>query len=165
MSVNKFGKHRSVDGRYLNVPYKYLTRVDGAYTKPKSSRLMTLQEFKDEKKRICEEWQDECPSDEELKTEFKELHKKHKNPNDEDEWLTEHVLAFNKPIELIKNKNKELCIVDFFGKKKALVGWRNSNKCSISLPKICPIVYKGKKGYIIYKGKKIEFTNQSGWVF
>ena len=49
--------------------------------------------------------------------------------------------------------------------KKALVGWRNNNKYSISMPKICPIVYKGQKGYIIYKGKKIEFTNQSGWVF
>lgn len=167
MSVNKFGKNRSVDTRYLNVPYKYLTSIDGQHEATNMERKMTLAEYKKMRQELCERWAEfgeEMPSDEEVKADYKALSKQARK-DDEDGSLAYSMLEYRKPKELIKSKDKTLCIVDFFGKKKALVGWRNNEKCSISMPKICPIVYKKKKGYIIYKGKEILFTESSGWVF
>lgn len=61
--------------------------------------------------------------------------------------------------------NKELCILTFYGKKKALVGWRNTNTYNVSMPKLCSIKWKGNNGYILYKNKEILFTDKNGWVF
>ena len=167
MSVNKFGKNRSVDTRYLNVPYKYLTSIDGQHETPKSDKKMTLAEYRQMRKELAERWAsfgEKMPSDEEVKADYKALSKQAHKKGEEgiDAYL---ILQKRKPIEVMKNKDKTLCIVDFFGKKKALVGWRNNEKCSISMPKICPIVYKKGKGFILYKGKEILFTDSSGWVF
>jgi hypothetical protein len=167
MSVNKFGKNRSVDIRYLNVPYKYLTSIDGQHEAPKLDKKMTLAEYRQMRKELAESWVDlgeKMPSDEEVRADYKALSKQAHKKGEEglDAYL---ILQKRKPIEVMKNKDKTLCIVDFFGKKKALVGWRNNEKCSISMPKICPIVYKKGKGFILYKGKEILFTDSSGWVF
>ena len=167
MSVNKFGKNRSVDIRYLNVPYKYLTSIDGKHEAPKLDKKMTLAEYRQMRKELAESWADlgeKMPSDEEVRADYKALSKQAHKKGEEglDAYL---ILQKRKPIEVMKNKDKTLCIVDFFGKKKALVGWRNNEKCSISMPKICPIVYKRGKGFILYKGKEILFTDSSGWVF
>jgi hypothetical protein len=167
MSVNKFGKNRSVDIRYLNVPYKYLTSIDGQHEAPKLDKKMTLAEYRQMRKELAESWADlgeKMPSDEEVRADYKALSKQAHKKGEEglDAYL---ILQKRKPIEVMKNKDKTLCIVDFFGKKKALVGWRNNEKCSISMPKICPIVYKKGKGFILYKGKEILFTDSSGWVF
>jgi hypothetical protein len=130
-------------------------------------RKMTLAEYKKMRQELCERWADfgeKIPSDEEVRADYKALSKQAHKKGEEglDAYL---ILQKRKPIEVMKNKDKTLCIVDFFGKKKALVGWRNNEKCSISMPKICPIVYKKGKGFILYKGKEILFTDSSGWVF
>jgi len=62
-------------------------------------------------------------------------------------------------------KDKDLCIVDFFGKNFVTVGWRSSNSCSISMPKLCRVVTKNGKKYFVYRGRKVLFSDSSGWVF
>ena len=161
MSVNKFGKNRSVDSRYYNVPYKYLTSIDGRHVKPKSWKTMSFKEWKADNERLEKKWAEmlgDTYKNEHTEEELKSMYK---------EALKDDILypTMYKPKELLKNRDKTLCIVDFFGKKKALVGWRNNERCTISMPKICPIVYKNGKGYIVYRGKEIEFTSKGGWVF
>lgn len=97
MSVNKFGKNRSVDRRYYNVPYKYIVN----------------RKFKGGSNNL--------------------------------------------------QGDKDLCIVDFFG-RFALVGWRNGNSCSISMPRLCRIIKKNGKQYFMWHGKKVLFSDSSGWV-
>jgi hypothetical protein len=143
-----------------------LTSIEGQNEAANMERKMTLAEYKKMRQELYERWADfgeEMPSDEEIKSDYKVLSKKARK-DDEDGSLAYSMLEYRKPKELIKSKDKTLCIVDFFGKKKALVGWRNNEKCSISMPKICPIVYKKGKGFILYKGKEILFTDSSGWV-
>lgn len=154
MSVNKFGKYREVDSRYYNVPYKYITSFKGQHETPKAFRTMTLKEWKDEYKSFYEEIYGREYTDKELKEIYKGCLK-------DNEF---GIIETKKSMELIKNKDKTLCIVDFFGKSKALVGWRNNDRCTISMPKLCPIVKKGKEYYILYKGRKIIISNTSGWV-
>ena len=98
MSVNKFGKNRSVDHRYYNVPYKYIVN---SQFKGGSNNGQT---------------------------------------------------------------DKDLCIVDFFG-KYALVGYRNGNRATISMPKLCKIIKKKGKWYFMWHGKKVLYSDTSGWVY
>ena len=67
-------------------------------------------------------------------------------------------------IELGEKEDKTLCIVDFFGNKYALVGWRNNSSYSISMPKLCKLIKKDGKYYIKYKDKLIKISGGSGWV-
>lgn len=97
-SVNKFGKNRSVDSLYLNVPIKYIVNTE----------------------------------------------------------------EFNGANE---GMDKTLCIVDFYGKNKALVAWRNNEKCKMGMTHICPIIYKNKNYYIVYRGREILISDDSGWVW
>ena len=60
--------------------------------------------------------------------------------------------------------DKDLCIVDFFG-GFALVGWRNNREHSISMPKLCRIINKNGKEYFKWRGKKVLFSDSSGWVW
>lgn len=168
MSVNKFGKNRSVDSRYYNVPYKYLTSVDGKNKQPKNHRVKTLAEFKEEEIKLYKKCKMPIPTNTELKAKYKRMCELYGSKSwfDDDLSLDDMLLLDNaETLKNTSNRDKTLCIVDFFGKNKAIVGWRNNERCTISMPKICPIVYKKGKGYIIYRGKEIEFTSNGGWVF
>lgn len=61
-------------------------------------------------------------------------------------------------------KDKTLCIIDFYGNDKALVGWRNNKTCKIGMTKIYPVVKKGSKYYLNYKDNLILISNVGGWV-
>lgn len=166
MSVKKFGKNRSVDRRYYNVPYKYLTSIEGQHEATNMERKMTLAEYKKMRQELCERWAEfgeEMPSDEEVKADYKALSKQARK-NDEDGSLAYSMLKYRKPKELIKSKDKTLCIVDFFGNKYALVGWRNNSSCSISMPKLYKLIKKNGKYYVKYKDKLIKISGGSGWV-
>ena len=79
----------------------------------------------------------------------------------------------NVPVKYVLNyagandgeKDKTLCIIDFYGKHLALVGWRNAETFSIGKTRLCRVVYKKDKVYIRYKGKDILISDKSGWVF
>lgn len=144
MSVNKFGKDRSVDHRYLNVPIKYILHYYGANPDGKIKY--------------------EYPSYEEVLKKFNLI------------GVDEHFLT-REVYEDLKNKghfetklvkkgtDKTLCVVDIFGRKFALVAWRNNDTCKMGMPRLCRIVFKNKKTYIDYKGKLILISDPSGWVF
>lgn len=138
MSVKKFGKYRSVDPRYYNVPYKYLTSVRGKNVdgKDRWGKDITEEEFN----AVVKYYKENRP-----------------------DW--DRNGDIREKITIKEGKDKSLCIVDFFGKRLALVGWRNNKTYSISMPKIYPIVWEGKKGYILYHDQKLLFTDRWGWVF
>lgn len=96
-AMNKFGKNREVDNRYLNVPVKYITS-------------------------------------------------KYNGSNEGE-------------------KDKSLCIIDFYGNDKALVGWRNNETCKMGMTRVCKIVHKDGKHYLKYKDKLILISDPYGWVF
>ena len=153
MSVKKFGKHRSVDPRYYNVPYKYLTSVRGKNVDGKDKwRYETYEEFRAKYK---DRWGKDI-TEEEFKAAIK-YYKENRPDWDRDGDIREKII-------LKEGKDKSLCIVDFFGKKLALVGWRNNKTYSISMPKVYPIIWEGKKGYILYHDQKLLFTDKWGWV-
>ena len=82
-------------------------------------------------------------------------------------------LYLNVPVKYIDNgfnganegMDKTLCIVNFYGKNKALVAWRNNEKCKMGMTHICPIICKNKNYYIVYKGKEILISDDNGWVW
>lgn len=62
------------------------------------------------------------------------------------------------------SKDKTLCIVDFYGKDKALVAWRNNNTYKMGMTKMCKVIWKKDKMYLRYKGKLIQLSGTGGWV-
>ena len=152
-SVNKFGKNRSVDHRYLNVPVKYIV-ANGGFNgancdSPDKFRTETFEEWKKRQ----EEWLEENP-----------IFKKYSDISKEEyeSWKKNGLL---KEVLVKEGRDKTLCIVDFYGKNKALVAWRNNRKCKMGMTHICPIIYKNKNCYIVYRGKEILISDDSGWVW
>lgn len=151
--MNKFGKHREVDSRYLNVPVKYILHYTGAN-----------EDGKDKYEPISfEEW------------------KKTMDAWDETSGLPRHNYTFegykawvkyceengyDHHKKLVKEgTDKTLCIVDFYGKDKALVAWRNNNTCKMGMTHLCKVVEKNGKSYIRYRGKLVLISDPSGWVW
>ena len=46
-----------------------------------------------------------------------------------------------------EGKDKTLCIVDFYGKNKALVAWRNNRTCKMGMTRICRVIEENGKTY------------------
>ena len=153
-SVNKFGKNRSVDEMYLNVPVKYIVATKGGFNGANCDsgdkyRLETYEEWKDRQ----EDWLELNPVFKKYSTISKEEYEK---------WKKDGYL---KKVLTKEGTDKTLCIVDFYGKDRALVAWRNNKKCKMGMTRICPVVWKNGKGYIIYRGKEVLISNDSGWVW
>ena len=81
-------------------------------------------------------------------------------------------LYLNVPVKYItsytganSDYKKTLCIVDFYGKNLALVGWRNAETFSVGKMRLCRVIHKNDKTYIRYKGKDILISDKCGWVF
>jgi len=158
MSICKFEKYRSVNEYYLNVPYKYITNYDGANMNPtykvfsREDALNAWAEKNPEDYKIFDETF--CTSD----TKLREIH----------EEIGQHIEEYIDKLEEkneLKNCDKTLCIVDFFGKHLALVAWRNNNTCTMGMPKLCRLKNKNNHVYLIYKGKEIRIDEHTGWVF
>lgn len=144
--MNKFGKNREVDSRYLNVPYKYLNyRGANCNSKP-IYRYETYEEWK------------------ERMNDFIDANCLINNLTKKDYENSKNNSIYVKKILVKEGRDKSLCIVDFFGKNLALVGWRNNNTYKIGMTKICKIVWRKNKGYINYNGKLLLFTDKYGWV-
>lgn len=146
----KFEKNREVDSRYLNVPVKYILNYTGAN-----------EDGKDKYEFVSyEEWLKEIND---FITE---------NPVFESErcFLTKKTYQEEKDMGLVRKKkikeakDKTLCIIDFYGNDKALVGWRNNKTCKMGMTKIYPVVKKGSKYYLNYKDNLILISNVGGWV-
>jgi len=147
--MNKFGKNREVDNNYLNVPIKYLLRQKGSNEDGKDKyRYETYEEWKSG----MESWLKNNPW-------FSDVHLGRETY---ERWKKEGCL---KKILSKEAKDKTLCIVDFYGKKSALVAWRNNKTCKMGMTRLCEVVYKDKQAYIRYRGKLILISDDSGWVF
>ena len=145
----KFGKNREVDRLYLNVPVKYILHHAGANEGGKDHyRPQTYEEWR--------ESMDEFIA---------------KNPIFEDSSLTISTYESLKEkglVDVVKTKeapDKTLCIVQFYGNKKALVAWRNNKTWKMGMTHICPVIQKNQKAYIKYRGKLILISDPSGWVW
>lgn len=156
----KFDKNRSVDWRYYHVPLKYLTKFKGGANCDRSTKYReeTYEEWREHmldwySKNNWYETQEEIENAVSEKT-FEGVKKLEK------EWGHEP-----KMILVDEGRDKSLCIIDFYGKKKALVAFRNNKTCKIGMPKLCPIIVKKDKWYIRYKDKDIIFSDDSGWVW
>jgi len=151
MSVKKFGKNRSVDRRYYNVPYKYIlvgSEFKGGSKTTNGGKITRFETY--------EEWAESMRNS---------VFARYANIN----RYTYNDLRRNHPevlrqIDLNEKEDKTLCIVDFFGNKYALVGWRNNHSYSISMPKLCKLIKKNGKYYVKYKDKLIKISGVSGWV-
>jgi hypothetical protein len=151
MNTNKFGKYRSVYDTWYTVPTVYMLEEQGAnmgkYSKIKKV-LMTYNEAKAE----FDKWKvnHELFKDDEYDREAYELEK-------------EHGLCY-KEVEEKGEADKTLAIIQFYG-NKALVGWRNNDRCTMGMTRLCPIINKGKKSYLLYRGRKLEISHKKGgWV-
>lgn len=145
----KFKKYREVDHRYLNVPIKYCLNYTGANEDGKDKYDFPS----------YEEWVKKCQKVVEnfgLEWEWdfsKEAYKEEKKSG----YMEK---------ELVKTgTDKTLCIVDFYGKDKALVAWRNNNTCKMGMTKMCKVVWKKDKMYLRYRGNLIPLSGTGGWVF
>lgn len=145
----KFGKYREVDNRYLNVPLKYMTNYYGKNTD--GHDIFCEENYEEWYKR-----QNEFINRNPIFKEYIEVNKETYN-----DWKKNNLLQ---KVLVKKGTDKTLCIVDFYGKDKALVGWRNNNTCKMGMTHICKIIWKNKKPYLDYKGKLI-LINNSGWVW
>ena len=143
----KFKKYREVDHRYLNVPIKYCLNYTGANEDGKDKyRPETYEEWK----KGMEEWE-------------KKVGWPHREYSRESyEWLKAN--GHLREILVKQGTDKTLCIVDFYGKDKALVAWRNNNTCKMGMTKICKVIWKKDKMYLRYKGKLIPLSGTGGWV-
>jgi hypothetical protein len=146
----KFGKNREVDSLYLNVPVKYILRYTGANDGGINHyRPETYEEWKSS----MEEFLSRNPNLREFISLSKETY----------EYLREN--GGLKDVLSKKAKDKTLCIVQFYGKKSALVAWRNNNTYKMGMTRLCKVVEKNGKVYIEYKGKLVLISDPSGWVF
>ena len=147
MSIKKFKKNREVDENYLNIPYKYITSVYGKnFGGNDKYEFIPYEEFRDDMK---EEWDTDISKENYMEIINRAIKGGY-------EYLYKRKIK--------EAKNKDLCIIDFFGKKWALVAWRNKKRCSVGMPKLCRIVKKKKKIYVIYKGNDILISDNNGWV-
>ena len=152
MNTNKFGKHRSVDSHWYTVPTVYLLKEKGANA-AKETRirrvLMTYEEAKQQ-------------NDEDNKK-FAWLGDPIEYSKELYDYEAKHGTIY-KEIEENGEADKSLAIIQFYG-NKALVGWRNNDRATMGMTRLCPIIRKNKKTYIIYRGRKIEVPNKPwGWV-
>ena len=145
----KFGKNREVDNQYLNVPVKYITNYRGKNTGGHDI-------FRNEN---YEEWVEGQVDFVNKNPIFKTSVKI--NKEEYNKWCKNNLLQ---KTLVKKGTDKSLCIIDFYGKDKALVGWRNNNTCKMGMTHICKIIWKNNKPYLNYKGNLI-LINNSGWVF
>ena len=144
----KFGKYREVDSRYLNVPVKYILNYNGANEDGKVKYgFKPYEEWVKDVKKFNEKFSLETKMDYSIET-YNYLKK--------NGYISEVLL--NDP------KDKTLCIIDFYGKDKALVAWRNNKTCKMGMTRICKLEWKDKKLYLKYKDKLILLSNSSGWV-
>ena len=152
--MNKFGKNREVDPRYLNVPVKYITHFTGSNEDGKDKyEPIPFEEWK----KKMEEWDKlvELPG-REYTMEGYEAWKK---------YCEENGYGYHYKRLVREGKDKTLCIVDFYGKNKALVAWRNNRTCKMGMTRICRVIEENGKTYIQYRGKNILISNPNGWVF
>ncbi len=145
----KFNKNREVDSLYFNVPIKYILNYNGKNT---SGYNKYREETYEEWKKRQEEWIIKNP----IFKDFLNINLKTYNS-----WKKEGLLE--KKLTK-KGVDKTLCIIDFYGKNKALVGWRNNTTCKMGMTHICNVFTKNNKVYLKYKDKDILISNNSGWV-
>lgn len=81
-----------------------------------------------------------------------------------DEQVRDNYPYIYKEIDVKGEADKTLAIIQFYG-NKALVGWRNNDAAKMGMTKMCPIIKKGKKIYLVYRGRNIEISHKKGgWV-
>ena len=81
-----------------------------------------------------------------------------------DEFVKKNDPYIYKEVEVEGEADKTLAIIQFYG-DKALVGWRNNDTAKMGMIRLCPIIKKDKKTYLIYRGRKIEISHKKGgWV-
>lgn len=155
----KFGKHREVDYRYLNVPIKYILNYTGKHEDGKNHyRNMTYEEWvvlaRDRYKYFFSEEEIEKYTSREAYEHELELYKT------DELWAS---IGEHNKVLVKEAKDKTLTIVDIFG-KNALVAWRNNKTCKMGMTKLCPLVWKHGKLYLKYKDNLIQLSNTGGWV-
>lgn len=152
MNTNKFDKNRSVCSHWLSVPTVYMLDATGSNTEKKTKKKRVLMTYEEAKKRN-DELNEKFPN---LKVNYtRELY---------DEFVKENYPYIYKEVEVEGEADKTLAIIQFYG-DKALVGWRNNDTAKMGMTRLCPIIKKDKKTYLIYRGRKIEISHKKGgWV-
>ena len=152
MNTNKFDKNRSVWSHWLSVPTVYMLNATGSNTEKKTKKKRVLMTYEEAKKRN-DELNEKFPN---LKVNYtRELY---------DEFVKKNDPYIYKEVEVEGEADKTLAIIQFYG-DKALVGWRNNDTAKIGMTRLCPIIKKDKKTYLIYRGRKIEISHKKGgWV-
>ena len=152
MNTNKFDKNRSVWSHWLSVPTVYMLDATGSNTEKKTKKKRVLMTYEEAKKRN-DELNGKFPS---LKVNYtRELY---------DEFVKKNDPYIYKEVEVEGEADKTLAIIQFYG-DKALVGWRNNDTAKMGMTRLCPIIKKDKKTYLIYRGRKIEISHKKGgWV-
>lgn len=152
MNTNKFDKNRSVWSHWLSVPTVYMLNATGSNTEKKTKKKRVLMTYEEAKKRN-DELNEKFPN---LKVNYtRELY---------DEFVKKNDPYIYKEVEVEGEADKTLAIIQFYG-DKALVGWRNNDTAKMGMTRLCPIIKKDKKTYLIYRGRKIEISHKKGgWV-
>lgn len=152
MNTNKFDKNRSVWSHWLSVPTVYMLNATGSNTEKKTKKKRVLMTYEEAKKRN-DELNEKFPN---LKVNYtRELY---------DEFVKKNDPYIYKEVEVEGEADKTLAIIQFYG-DKALVGWRNNDTTKMGMTRLCPIIKKDKKTYLIYRGRKIEISHKKGgWV-
>lgn len=152
MNTNKFDKNRSVWSHWLSVPTVYMLDATGSNTEKKTKKKRVLMTYEEAKKRN-DELNEKFPN---LKVNYtRELY---------DEFVKKNDPYIYKEVEVEGEADKTLAIIQFYG-DKALVGWRNNDTAKMGMTRLCPIIKKDKKTYLIYRGRKIEISHKKGgWV-
>lgn len=152
MNTNKFDKNRSVWSHWLSVPTVYMLDATGSNTEKKTKKKRVLMTYEEAKKRN-DELNERFPS---LRVNYtKELY---------DEQVRDNYPYVYKEVNVKGEADKTLAIIQFYG-NKALVGWRNNDTAKMGMTKLCQIVKKGKKTYLVYRGRNIEISHKKGgWV-
>lgn len=152
MNTNKFDKNRSVWSHWLSVPTVYMSDATGSNTEKKTKKKRVLMTYEEAKKRN-DELNEKFPN---LKVNYTmELY---------DEFVKKNYPYIYKEVEVEGEADKTLAIIQFYG-DKALVGWRNNDTAKMGMTRLCPIIKKDKKTYLIYRGRKIEISHKKGgWV-
>ena len=147
MNTNKFDKYRSVWSHWYTTPTVYILDATGSNTEKKTKKKRVLMTYEEAKQRN-DELNDKYPS---MKVNYtKELY---------DKQVDSGYKFIYKEVEVKGEPDKTLAIIQFYG-NKALVGWRNNDMASMGMTKLCPIIRKNKKTYLLYKGRKYEISHK-----